>query len=139
MTDDVEAADDSKSSGSDIAVDANGAEPVDPDPPADGEPVSEQGILGKIGHALWWVYLRRGFPYLGLVGALLFFLLSLTPSLLPRAAFFQGAVSGVAAVVGYGLGNLVSSLLRKFVDEPSSETKKWAWWEMEKKELSLSP
>ena len=128
MTDDVEAADDSKSSGSDIAVDANGAEPVDPDPPADGEPVSEQGILGKIGHALWWVYLRRGFPYLGLVGALLFFLLSLTPSLLPRGAFFQGAVSGVAAVVGYGLGNLVSSLMRKFVDEPSAETKKWAWW-----------
>ena len=91
-------------------------------------PIEDPGVLGKVGHALWWVYLRRGFPYLGLVGALTFLLLSLTPSLLPRTAFFQGLVSGVAAAVGYGLGSLASWLLRKFVDEPSEATKRWAWW-----------
>ena len=117
-------------------VDKEPADPdimVDPDfdPHADEEkelPVSEQGILGKIGHAIWWVYWRGPLAYLGLVGALLFFLLSLTPSLLPRNLLFQGLVSGVAVAVGYGLGSGASALLRRFVSEPSEDTKKWAWW-----------
>lgn len=88
---------------------------------------SESGMLGRIGHGAWWVFLRRPFVYLGLAGGLSFFLLSLTPSLLPRSALFQGVVSGLAAAVGYGLGCLLSWLLRKWVDEPSQDAKTWAW------------
>jgi uncharacterized membrane protein len=42
----------------------------------------------------------------GLVVAALFFAFSLTPSLLPRAPYAQGVVSGVTLMVGYGLGAL---------------------------------
>jgi uncharacterized membrane protein len=40
----------------------------------------------------------------GLVVAIIFFDFSLFPSLLPRAAMFQGLVSGVAVAFGYGIG-----------------------------------
>jgi uncharacterized membrane protein len=115
MTDEVATADD--------------AEPAAPEdnPNADQESVEDHGILGKVGHGIWWVF-WRGFAYLGLVGALVFFLLSLTPSLLPRNALFAGVVGGAAAVAGYGIGSLTSALLRIWVDEPSETTKKWAWW-----------
>ncbi len=73
-----------------------------------------------------WVFWRR-LPFGGLVGALVFFCLSLTPSLLPRAVFLQGAVSGITAVIGYGLGCAGSAILRKFVSEPSARAKRIAW------------
>src|SRR6185369_15704153 len=40
----------------------------------------------------------------GAVGAVLCVCLSLTPSLLPRTWLVQGTVSGVSAVMGYGIG-----------------------------------
>ncbi len=40
----------------------------------------------------------------GVAVALFFFGLSLQPSLLPRSALFQGVVSGVTVMIGYGLG-----------------------------------
>ncbi|MCR6711462.1 MAG: alpha/beta-hydrolase family protein [Demequina sp.] len=39
----------------------------------------------------------------GLLGALLFFSASLVPSLLPRSGVLQGLVTGITAVIGYGL------------------------------------
>lgn len=48
----------------------------------------------------------------GLVVALLFFALSLAPSLLPRSGLFQGLVSGITMVVGYGVGVVVAWLWR---------------------------
>ena len=47
------------------------------------------------------------FSYLGLVTGTLGFAASLTPSLLPRHFVVQGALSGVAFAVGYGVGKLV--------------------------------
>ena len=47
----------------------------------------------------------------GLLVALLFFWMSLTPSLLPRAWLFQGIVSGLSAVIGYGIGSAISALV----------------------------
>lgn len=55
-----------------------------------------------------WVF-RRSLCFGGLPGALVFFALSLTPSLLPRDALFEGIVSGITAVIGYGVGSAVSS------------------------------
>ncbi|WP_084102799.1 alpha/beta-hydrolase family protein [Demequina sp. NBRC 110051] len=48
--------------------------------------------------------LEPSFSAVGLVVALWFFSISLTPSLLPREGWVQGIESGVAAIVGYGLG-----------------------------------
>ncbi len=43
----------------------------------------------------------RGLPFIGLVGAALFFSMSLAPSLIPRSAVIQGLVSGISAAAGY--------------------------------------
>lgn len=50
-------------------------------------------------------YLGR-FSLVGLSVGLLFYWISLTPSLLPRSWTFQGAVTGISVVVGYGIGVL---------------------------------
>ena len=72
-----------------------------------------------------WRHLAFG----GLAGALVFFCLSLTPSLLPRVSLLQGAATGIAIAIGYGLGSAVSSLIRMFMKtEPGADTKRIAWW-----------
>ncbi len=78
-------------------------------------------------HRTRWVFARR-LCFGGLAGALVFFCLSMTPSLLPRAEFMQGAVTGVALAIGYGLGSMLSSAIRKVIPrEPSARAKRWAW------------
>jgi uncharacterized membrane protein len=47
----------------------------------------------------------------GLVGAYLFFCVSLTPSLVPRAWVSQALLSGIAVTIGYALGRLVSLIV----------------------------
>src|SRR5688572_6107581 len=77
---------------------------------------------------MWLRWLFRPLCFGGLVIALFFFWLSLTPSLLPRAWLFQGVVSGLSAVVGYGFGSLISALVRRSGRaEPSPEYKRIAW------------
>src|SRR5690554_5225115 len=44
------------------------------------------------------------FSAVGLLLGLYFLAISLTPSLLPRAGFVQGLGSGLAFMIGYGLG-----------------------------------
>ncbi|MCL3838221.1 alpha/beta hydrolase [Aeromicrobium duanguangcaii] len=65
----------------------------------------------------------------GLVGALLFALVSLTPSLLPRPALFQGLVTGVTAVIGYGLGVALAWVWRAFADREARTpgARQWRW------------
>ncbi len=98
-----------------------------------GESVSELADSGDAParRRLWrmrWVFTRR-LCFGGLAGALVFFCLSMTPSLLPRAALMQGVVSGVAVAIGYGFGSLLSSIIRKLVRrEPSTTFKHRAWW-----------
>lgn len=67
------------------------------------------------------LYINR-FNYVGLVLALVFFCVSLLPSLLPRPWLYQGLISGINVAIGYGLGVLLS--------------KAWRWlglWEVPKK------
>lgn len=80
-------------------------------------------------------YLRRHPPAVtGLVGALAFFVISVTPSLLPRAWVFQALVSGIAAAIGYAVGALVGWTLGPVVRwatrgwRPSREHALAAWW-----------
>jgi uncharacterized membrane protein len=79
---------------------------------------------------LRWVFWRR-LPFGGLAGALAFFCLSMSPSLLPRGQWLQGIIAGVTAVIGYGLGCAVSSGIRKVRrSEPSPRAKLIAWWSL---------
>ena len=77
---------------------------------------------------LRWLF-RRRLCFGGLAGALVFFCLSLTPSLLPRGVVLQGVISGVTAVIGYGLGSGASAAVRKIQSaEPRPATKRIGWW-----------
>lgn len=49
---------------------------------------------------------------MGLVLAVLFVCVSLTPSLLPRTWLAQGVISGVSGSIGYGLGVIMAALWR---------------------------
>ncbi|MCH9667677.1 MAG: alpha/beta hydrolase [Actinomycetia bacterium] len=63
---------------------------------------------------LWaWRLLRLDFT--GIAFGALFFCLSLTPSLLPRAWLFQGLIGGITAAIGYGIGVFLAELVRRFV------------------------
>lgn len=46
----------------------------------------------------------RGLSVPGLIVGLVFFVLSLLPSMLPRAVAFQGLASGITVMIGYALG-----------------------------------
>ncbi|WP_082659127.1 alpha/beta-hydrolase family protein [Cellulomonas sp. B6] len=53
--------------------------------------------------ARWW----NRFSPAGLVGALVLFAAALGPSLMPRSPLYQGAIAGVCAALGYGVGTFV--------------------------------
>ncbi len=74
----------------------------------------------------WW---QRRYTFTGTAVGLLFLLLSMTPSLLPRGPMFQGIVSGAAGAIGYGLGVFAVWLVRFMQSRPSSPPaprKAWA-------------
>jgi uncharacterized membrane protein len=72
----------------------------------------------------WWRY-----SFVGVIGSLLFFCLSLTPSLLPRGHVLQGLVSGLLTATGYGLGVLTvwlgGALSRRPLPAPGPVA--WRW------------
>ena len=66
--------------------------------------------------------------YGAVVGALVFFGFSLTPSLLPRIPLLQGLVSGVSLAGGYGLGALVFRAgARAIAWRPTERGRRIAW------------
>lgn len=54
----------------------------------------------------------RALSAVGLVGALLFFVGSLTPSLLPRVWYLQGFATGICTVLGYATGTTLEAVFR---------------------------
>lgn len=70
---------------------------------------------------------RRWLSLTGLAFAVAFYCLSLTPSLLPRSALFQGVVSGLTAVLGYGLGATLGALARRLPWRASRRVELVAW------------
>jgi uncharacterized membrane protein len=71
---------------------------------------------------------RWHYGYVGLVGATVFFCLSLTPSLLPRGDVLQGLISGVLTAIGYGLGVLALWTVRKLSTRALPSPPRAAWW-----------
>ena len=73
----------------------------------------------------WW---KRRYTFTGTAVGLVFLLLSMTPSLLPRGPLFQGIVSGAAGAIGYGLGVFAIWLIRFMRSRPvSPPAPRWAW------------
>jgi uncharacterized membrane protein len=67
--------------------------------------------------------------FAGLVGALVMFPLSLTPSLLPRPWFYEGLVAGVGSLIGYALGVFVWWAIRRLWKRPiGRRVSRWGWW-----------
>ncbi len=61
----------------------------------------------------WWRRYLTRFSPTGLVIALIFYCVSLTPSLIPRSWVFQGAITGISVAVGYGIGTLLQWVVAK--------------------------
>jgi uncharacterized membrane protein len=57
---------------------------------------------------------RGGLGTAGFAGAVAFYCLSLTPSLLPRSWLLQGVVSGLTAAMGYGAGAGLAAIVGRF-------------------------
>jgi uncharacterized membrane protein len=73
----------------------------------------------------WWV---RHYTFTGTAVGLVFIWFSMTPSLLPRRALFQGLVSGISGAIGYGLGVFAVWLVRYLWARKSSPPPpRWAW------------
>ena len=63
----------------------------------------------------------------GLTVALLFFALSLRPSLLPLPWLYQGLVTGLCISIGYGIGWVIGHLLRLLPWKPSARATRIGW------------
>ena len=73
----------------------------------------------------WWV---RHYTFMGTMVGLIFIWFSMTPSLLPRGALFQGLVSGVSGAIGYGFGVFGVWLVRFMrTKNYSPPAPRWAW------------
>lgn len=68
------------------------------------------------------------FTWSGLVGALVAFAVALTPSLLPRPWLYMGAIAGLAAAVGYGVGVLLAWAVRRLLPRPPSDRSRRVAW-----------
>ncbi len=74
----------------------------------------------------------RGPSFGGLVGALVFFWFSLTPSLLPRWWVMQAVITGLTSAIGYLIGTTIGALGRAAVDRfnataPAERTRRITW------------
>ena len=84
---------------------------------------------GGVARARAHRYLLRFHP-VGLAFALVFFMGSMTPSLLPRSWLLQAVATGISIVIGYGLGCFAAWAVRKAGVSPRwrSRTKRVGWW-----------
>ena len=69
------------------------------------QPASRASLWQRCRHRLSRAV--RRFSVTGLIVALAFYCFSLTPSLIPRAWLYQGVITGICVVVGYGFGVLL--------------------------------
>jgi uncharacterized membrane protein len=93
--------------------------------PAEADPDAGPASEPQPAHRPWWV---RRYTFTGTTVGLIFIWFSMTPSLLPRTALFQGLVSGVSGAIGYGLGVFSVWLVRYMRSKDSSPPAPvWAW------------
>ena len=124
-----------------MSSEPNGSSPWhEPEPPG-STTEGDTGRSGRGGQRRSWRQrlaeqqrVVRRLPSWGAVaGALLFYSVSLTPSLLPRAWWLQGLCAGVTAAIGYALGSFLgwaASRLRRLRTDapPDPRLRRGAWW-----------
>jgi uncharacterized membrane protein len=88
-----------------------------------------------------WIRRYLGaFSLAGLTGALIFYCLSLTPSLLPREWYLQAGMSGVTAVIGYAVGVFLGWLARSLIPwRGGPGVRRVAWWALAVATVVLIP
>ncbi|MFW0796892.1 alpha/beta-hydrolase family protein [Gordonia sp. CPCC 205515] len=84
-------------------------------------PAPEPATAPDAARPPWWRRQLNRYAFAGMVTALVFFWLSMTPSLLPRGGLFQGVVGGASAAVGYCLGVFLAWLTRFMI----SRDRRW--------------
>jgi uncharacterized membrane protein len=88
-------------------------------------PRTRASLRSRLMENQWWV---RHYTFTGTAVGLIFIWFSMTPSLLPRGALFQGLVSGLSGAIGYGLGVFAVWLVRYMrMKESSPPPPGWAW------------
>jgi len=76
----------------------------------------------------------------GLTGALFFYCLSLTPSLLPRVWYLQAVMSGITMAIGYAVGLFFGWLLRSLIPwRGGPAVRRVAWWALAAAAVVLVP
>jgi uncharacterized membrane protein len=68
--------------------------------------------------------------FVGIIFAILMLCVSLLPSLLPRPWLIQGIISGLSVAIGYGIGLLISVIIRWFFQKELSLQKKNISWKI---------
>jgi uncharacterized membrane protein len=97
------------------AAEAPGArEPAPAVAPPEPQPREQPAKPGRWSFPRTRRYVTR-FSLAGLTGALLFYCLSLTPSLLPRAWYLQAVMSGITVAIGYAAGTFTGWLLKSLI------------------------
>src|SRR5829696_1751331 len=86
------------------------------------EPAAPPAPPARKGRPRWF---RYTLPGAGM--ALVFGCLAFTPSLLPRSGLIQGAVCGISAAIGYGLGVLAAFVWRAFADREPRPPRPNSW------------
>ncbi len=112
-----------------------------------GHPVTADAsdVVAPPSKPRWWTFPRTkryltGFPPAGLTGALFFYCLSLTPSLLPRAWYLQAVMSAVTAAIGYGVGLFLGWVARSMIPwRPSTTVRRGARWALAVAAVVLIP
>ena len=103
------------------------------------------GLRGRLAPPGRWSFTRTRryvarFSSAGLTTALIFYCLSLTPSLLPRAWYLQAVMSAVTALIGYGIGALIGWLLRSLIPwRPEPAVRRAGWWALAAAAVVLIP
>lgn len=72
----------------------------------------------------------RSLHPVGLATALLFFVWSMSPSLLPTVWYLQAVATGISVATGYGLGCLIAWAVRRcgFSPDYSARVRRVGWW-----------
>ena len=74
---------------------------------------SQWGWLRRLSASARFLDYARTLHPLGLTFALLFFVWSMSPSLLPRPWYLQGVATGISVAIGYGLGCGIAWVVRR--------------------------
>ncbi|MFD6528851.1 alpha/beta hydrolase [Streptomyces sp. NPDC060184] len=107
---------------------AGPAEPAEPAGPAEAAgPSAGKDRSRPAARLVRRPLVRRRPGWTGVLVAVLFYVASFTPSLIPRSWLVQSLAAGVTAAAGYGVGAVLGWFARRCGARPGGATVRWAW------------